>query len=167
MHPGTGPGLSSRRLGQRGGAETVTLSEAQMPSHTHTQHASERAARDEFPSSNATFGEAGETTYGSGTVVSMSSQAITNTGGSQAHNNWHQIHLHNIFRRPANWTLSGGGNRARGLTPSEGESTLHVDHTRRYKITFWIKPHKKVSCNLGPDGTAIYTGRKIHVTHPH
>ena len=87
MHPGTGPGLSSRRLGQRGGAETVTLSEAQMPSHTHTQHASERAARDEFPSSNATFGEAGETTYGSGTVVSMSSQAITNTGGSQAHNN--------------------------------------------------------------------------------
>ena len=86
------------------------------------------------------------------------------TGGLTAR---HQIHLHNISRKPANWTLSGGGNRVRGLTPPEGESTLHVDHTRRYKITFWVKPHKKESCNLGPDGTAIYTGRKIYVTHPH
>lgn len=32
---GTGPGLSSYRLGQRGGAENVTLTELQMPSHTH------------------------------------------------------------------------------------------------------------------------------------
>ena len=79
----------------------------------------------------------------------------------------HQLHLHNISRGPANWTLSGGGNRVRGLTPTKSESTLHVDHARRYKITFWVKPHKKISCNLGPDGTAIYTGRKIHVTHPH
>ena len=36
MHPGRGPGLTSRRLGQRGGAEYVTLAESQMPSHTHT-----------------------------------------------------------------------------------------------------------------------------------
>ena len=30
MHPGRGPGLTERRLGQRGGTEAVTLSEAQM-----------------------------------------------------------------------------------------------------------------------------------------
>ena len=36
MHPGRGPGLTSRRLGQRGGVEMVTLSEAQMPNHNHT-----------------------------------------------------------------------------------------------------------------------------------
>ena len=39
MHPGRGPGLTSRRLGQRGGVEMVTLSEAQMPDHTHTLRA--------------------------------------------------------------------------------------------------------------------------------
>jgi microcystin-dependent protein len=33
---GTGPGLSTVRLGQRGGAETVTLSEANLPAHSHT-----------------------------------------------------------------------------------------------------------------------------------
>ena len=36
MHPGRGPGLTSRRLGQIVGTETVTLTEAQIPSHTHT-----------------------------------------------------------------------------------------------------------------------------------
>jgi microcystin-dependent protein len=32
---GTGTGLTPRTLGQTGGNETVTLAEAQMPSHTH------------------------------------------------------------------------------------------------------------------------------------
>lgn len=35
MHPGRGPGLTARRLGEKVGAETVTLTEAQIPSHTH------------------------------------------------------------------------------------------------------------------------------------
>ena len=35
MHPGRGPGLTPRQLGQRVGVETVALSEAQMPSHSH------------------------------------------------------------------------------------------------------------------------------------
>ena len=35
MHPGRGPGLTTRRLGESGGSETTTLTEAQMPSHTH------------------------------------------------------------------------------------------------------------------------------------
>lgn len=36
MHPGHGPGLSTRILGQKGGVENVTLTTAQMPSHAHT-----------------------------------------------------------------------------------------------------------------------------------
>lgn len=39
IHPGTGPGLSNRRLGERGGVESVTLSEAQLPAHSHTASA--------------------------------------------------------------------------------------------------------------------------------
>ena len=35
MHPGNGPGLPSRRLGERGGVENVTLTLAQMATHTH------------------------------------------------------------------------------------------------------------------------------------
>ncbi len=33
--PGTGPGLSTRKLGQRGGSETNTLSLLQLPVHNH------------------------------------------------------------------------------------------------------------------------------------
>lgn len=36
VHPGTGPGLSPRIVGQRGGAETQTLSVSQLPPHTHS-----------------------------------------------------------------------------------------------------------------------------------
>ena len=36
MHPGRGPGLTVRQLGQTGGSETVSLTEAQMPSHNHS-----------------------------------------------------------------------------------------------------------------------------------
>jgi len=32
MHPGHGPGLSNRRLGEKGGSETNTLTSSQMPS---------------------------------------------------------------------------------------------------------------------------------------
>ena len=35
MGPGNGPGLSPRRLGEKGGLETATLTSAQMASHDH------------------------------------------------------------------------------------------------------------------------------------
>jgi microcystin-dependent protein len=36
VHPGTGPGLSERLLGEEGGVESVTLTTAQIPAHSHT-----------------------------------------------------------------------------------------------------------------------------------
>ncbi len=89
MHPGRGPGLTARRLGQRGGVEMVTLSEAQMPNHTHTIHGQEAPANSNDPANTVwsrPFG--GPVAYASpGTLVPMAEQATFNTGGSQAHNN--------------------------------------------------------------------------------
>ena len=36
IHPGTGPGLSTIKLGQRGGAEYHTLTTLEMPNHSHS-----------------------------------------------------------------------------------------------------------------------------------
>jgi microcystin-dependent protein len=35
MHPGRGPGLTARRLGEKVGTTIVSLTEADIPSHTH------------------------------------------------------------------------------------------------------------------------------------
>ncbi|TNF29715.1 MAG: phage tail protein [Deltaproteobacteria bacterium] len=35
MHPGSGPGLSARTLGEQGGTETTTLSQMELASHAH------------------------------------------------------------------------------------------------------------------------------------
>ena len=43
VHAGTGPGLSPRRLGAKAGAEKVTLTVNELPSHTHDLVASNQA----------------------------------------------------------------------------------------------------------------------------
>lgn len=88
MHPGRGPGLTSRRLGQRGGVEMVTVSEAQMPSHNHTAMASATTANSRDPGGHvlATPAGRGNAIYHDATNVG-DMQELTNTGGSQAHNN--------------------------------------------------------------------------------
>ncbi|MEM9291946.1 MAG: tail fiber protein [Acidobacteriota bacterium] len=89
MHPGRGPGLTSRRLGQRGGIETVTLSEAQMPNHTHQLIATSSDANSADPVKRAPARVIGGFTYNTATtnLVNMADQCVPNTGGSQAHNN--------------------------------------------------------------------------------
>lgn len=91
MHPGRGPGLTSRRLGQRGGVEMVSLSEAQMPNHTHQLLATPNPGNIGIPTNQRTIartqpGFAWQTNTTSN-VVAMADQALPNTGGSQPHNN--------------------------------------------------------------------------------
>lgn len=88
MHPGRGPGLSDRRLGERSGVETVTLSEAQLPSHNHTAQASSDLGDATNPQDKVLSAPLGRGTnlYNSaGTTVPF--KQLGNTGGSQAHNN--------------------------------------------------------------------------------
>ncbi|MEP4037043.1 tail fiber protein [Pseudophaeobacter sp.] len=92
MHPGRGPGLTARRLGQRVGAETVTLTEAQIPSHSHTGRATTtQGAPGQGPTNTASLARSriGDNLYNSGTsnVVDLASASVATTGGGQAHTN--------------------------------------------------------------------------------
>lgn len=91
MHPGRGPGLTSRRLGQRGGVETVTLTEAQMPQHRHTMRAASFIASSQVPSASRvparSMGGTAYQTETSSNLVPMEDAAVLPAGGSQAHNN--------------------------------------------------------------------------------
>ena len=86
MHPGRGPGLTSRRLGQRGGVEMVSLTEAQMPNHTHTVMASEERGDLQSPGTNRSPGRA--VIYSAtNTATDFNDIALPSSGGSQPHNN--------------------------------------------------------------------------------
>ena len=92
MHPGRGPGLTARRLGERVGVEDVTLTEAQMPQHKHTLQAGGGVGivgggNNNDPLNNYTSKPATGNAYASGTETPMSAAAVGNTGGGQAHNN--------------------------------------------------------------------------------
>ncbi|MCP3962045.1 MAG: phage tail protein [bacterium] len=88
MHPGRGPGLTSKRLGQRGGSEMITVSEAQMPNHTHTAYGTGDSANQRSPSNHmpATGGGRGTNLYAAASSLGTFNK-LQNTGGSQPHNN--------------------------------------------------------------------------------
>lgn len=88
MHPGIGPGLTSRSLGQRGGDEHVTLSETQIPNHNHIAKASDEKGETNLPKENVFA----QSTIPIASVYSAESPDViggelTLSGGSQAHNN--------------------------------------------------------------------------------
>lgn len=83
LHPGTGPGLPTYRWGQKGGANSVTLQAANLPSHNHHIQANSAAADEEAPNDNF-LAATGEVTYKSTKDGTMNANAVTNTGGGQA-----------------------------------------------------------------------------------
>jgi len=88
MHPGNGPGLTARKLGQKVGAETVTLTEAQMAAHPHPEQGTPAPAQATTAAGNLLARSPDEDAYGSpGTVVAMNPDSTTNTGGGGAHGN--------------------------------------------------------------------------------
>lgn len=89
MHPGRGPGLTSRRLGERGGTETVTLTEAQMPDHTHSIMATNNPGNLGIPSTVRALArtQPGFAWQTSAPNVDMAPQALPSSGGSLSHNN--------------------------------------------------------------------------------
>lgn len=91
MHPGRGPGLTARRLGEKVGVETVTLAEAQMPSHTHSLRGSTTMGTTNTPSSQTVLARgAGAVRVYKGDATAdatLDTGALLSSGGGQAHNN--------------------------------------------------------------------------------
>lgn len=94
---GVGPlasaaGNTTYTLAQQGGAETVTLTQATMPSHTHAMQAVKTAATQASPGKGM-YAEppAGFTSYTTctqgGRTLQLASGSIQPTGGGQAHDN--------------------------------------------------------------------------------
>lgn len=52
MHPGQGPGLSLHDLGETGGVQTVTLSNDEIPAHTHLLNVSSQPGSAMSPAGN-------------------------------------------------------------------------------------------------------------------
>ncbi|MEN8115918.1 MAG: tail fiber protein [Bacteroidota bacterium] len=87
MHPGQGPGLTARRLGERSGTETVPLNNTQLPSHNHSVQATGDNANATSPESSVfASSNEGESLYAA--PSSLTDGPLTqHTGGGQAHNN--------------------------------------------------------------------------------
>lgn len=90
MHPGRGPGLTVRQLGEEAGYETVTLTEQEMPAHTHVARSSTGRAAPSAPSPTSSFTRSSGLLYQTNTtanLVEMAAGVLTPTGGNQAHQN--------------------------------------------------------------------------------
>ena len=89
MHPGSGPGLSPRDLGEQAGEENITLIETELPLHTHLAGCVDAAANQYGPGGNIWARDVTAlNVYGPATnLVAMSPVAIAPVGQSGPHNN--------------------------------------------------------------------------------
>jgi microcystin-dependent protein len=94
INQGQGNGLSNYAIGQTGGSEYATLLPTQMPSHSHTMGASSAGATINTPAGNVPSSLVSPFTGFwvapgniTGSPIGMNAAALTQTGGSQPHEN--------------------------------------------------------------------------------
>lgn len=90
MHPGQGPGLSLRDLGEMGGSETVTLLESEIPAHTHGAFALGVVSTTAAPSTQTALSRSvNGSAYAAsgGAIQQLGFQALPPAGGGLPHNN--------------------------------------------------------------------------------
>lgn len=90
IHAGNGPGLSNRRLGSMGGAENVTLTTNELPSHTHGINVHSDVGTETNPQNNyLAAANVGDSEYDAASKANgvMNASSIVATGGSQSHTN--------------------------------------------------------------------------------
>jgi microcystin-dependent protein len=85
---GQGPGLSNYTLGQSGGSESVTLTQSQMPAHTHSANAASGGGSSTSPDGRVwAASTARDNVYAGAANTTMAVQALGASGGSQPHDN--------------------------------------------------------------------------------
>lgn len=83
VHPGHGPGLTPRQIGEKAGAETVSMTVNNLPPHNHEMHVVNGDAKSATATGNL-LGNAQAQVYSSAAPSGqMNPQAIGNTGGGQ------------------------------------------------------------------------------------
>jgi microcystin-dependent protein len=93
MHAGSGPGLTPRRLGEKGGSEEITLTLPELASHAHTASLkASSAGADGTSASGALFGQSMVDMYLENAssldeTLSRLSLVSMNAGGNRAHEN--------------------------------------------------------------------------------
>lgn len=86
MHPGQGPGLSLRDLGETGGSDTISLVTAEIPAHSHGLQAFP-SAEVANPTATRGWGNAPMYQAPSGNFGAMAAETIAPAGGGLPHNN--------------------------------------------------------------------------------
>ena len=88
VHPGSGPGLTPRRLGEKAGTEKETLTVNQLPSHRHAMQASTDAADNASPQGRVNAQSAVVDQYiQDDPDQALASAAVSSVGGSRSHTN--------------------------------------------------------------------------------
>ena len=91
MHPGHGPGLSQRFLGEEGGEQSVTLLSSEAPVHSHSLLANVTQATTFSPDTESSLARSvGGSSYNDNPAAparSLHDSAIGSVGGSAPHNN--------------------------------------------------------------------------------
>lgn len=87
IHAGSGPGLSPRNLGAKGGAESVTLTTQQIPSHTHGWRASTDAASTRDTGGGVLAQSIPDVYTSRLSEIDLNAATIGQTGGSRSHTN--------------------------------------------------------------------------------
>jgi microcystin-dependent protein len=89
IHQGQGPGITQNySIGELGGVEEVTLTQQQLPNHTHTLVASSDPGNATTPTGNVLANPLNTFPYFPSTAsLQLNAQSLTPAGGSQPHTN--------------------------------------------------------------------------------
>lgn len=85
MQMGSGPGLSTYQIGQKGGLETVILTTQQIPSHNHSANAAAETADQAKPEGNSLASS--QIYKNQAPDTTLNAATIGYTGGGQNHEN--------------------------------------------------------------------------------
>lgn len=86
IHQGQGPGLTNRTVGESGGQAAVTLTEGDLPAHTHQVLANDGTGGEEAPPDRV-WAATTCPAYAPDPDTHMSPAGTSQTGGDQPHNN--------------------------------------------------------------------------------